>query len=263
MSGLDRINALMLRQLYLYKRSVPRIMELFYWPLMELFLWGFLSIYLVKFNLANFNAATVLLGAIILWNLLTQSQRGVSIAFLEEVWTKNFVNLFVAPLRMWEFLASTAFIGVLRLVAISAVLSVVAAILYAFNIFQFGWSLIPFVANLLLFGWILGIFTTALIFRYGTGAQALVFGIVFLLQPISAVLYPVSVLPRGVQYVALALPSTHVFEGMRAVINSGYLPLGTFLWASLLNLIFLVVSLWFFYRMFGWMKNQGLLMKLE
>jgi len=138
-----------------------------------------------------------------------------------------------------------------------------AFIFYAFNIFTFGISLIPFMANLLLFGWIIGLFTTAIILRYGTSAQVLSFGLIFLIQPFSAVFYPVSVLPNGVQQVAYILPSTHVFEGMRSVIQNGAIPLQDLFWATLLNILFLSLVLVYFYRMFAWVKKSGRLMKLD
>ena len=95
-----RIEALFIRHMYLYKRSVPRIMDIFYWPVMELLLWGFISLYLDKLNIGGFNAITVLLGAIIFWDLLNQSQRAVSIAFLEDVWERNLLNIFISPVTV-------------------------------------------------------------------------------------------------------------------------------------------------------------------
>ena len=90
---LHRINALLIRHLYLYQRSFPRIMDIIYWPVMELLVWGFLSVYIEKMNLGGFNVVTVLLGAVIFWDFLNQSQKSVSIAFLEEVWEKNIAKL--------------------------------------------------------------------------------------------------------------------------------------------------------------------------
>ena len=54
-----RIKALLLRHLYLYQRSFPRLMDLFYWPILELLLWGFLSLYLQKLQVGGFNAVTL------------------------------------------------------------------------------------------------------------------------------------------------------------------------------------------------------------
>lgn len=258
-----RIKALLIRNLYLYQRSFPRLMDIFYWPVMELLVWGFLSVYLEKMNLGTVNVVSMLLGAIILWDLLARSQQAVSVSFLEEVWEKNLLNIFVTPLKIGEFLASTVFIGLVRIILVGIVAAVLAFVLYRFNFFQFGFYLIPFIFNLFFFGWILGIFTTAIILRYGTSAQVLAFGFIFLIQPFSAVFYPVSALPEWIRWLSYVLPSTHVFEGMRSVIATGTLPLTDFWFALALNILYLIITLWFFFKMFALVKDRGLLMKLD
>ncbi len=258
-----RINALLIRHLYLYKRSMPRIMDLVYWPVMELLLWGFLSAYIERMNIAGFNAVTVLLGAIIFWDLLSQSQRAVSISFLEEVWEKNFLNIFVTPLKLSEFLTATFLLAVVRIAAVAVILAGLAFLFYNFNLFTFGFALIPFMINLLLFGTAIGIFTISIILRFGTSAQILAFGFILLIQPFSAVFYPVSVLPNFLQPVSYLFPSTYVFEGMRAVIAQGSIPTNLLLGAFVSNAVYLSLSLWFFFRMFAHVKKAGKLLKLE
>ncbi|MEK9174735.1 MAG: ABC transporter permease [Patescibacteria group bacterium] len=260
---LHRIKALLIRHLYLYQRSVPRLMDIFFWPILELLLWGFLSIYLEKLNLGGLNVVTVLLGAIIFWDLMSQSQRTISTTFLEEVWERNLLNIFVSPLKLGEFLVSSVLIAVVRIIIVGVVMAGLAWMLYQFNLLMFGFYLILFMLNLLIFGWTLGFFTTGIILRFGSAAQVLAFGLVFLLQPFSAVFYPVSVLPQALQYVANILPSTHVFEGMRAVIATGTLPVNNLIWAFGTNIFYLVLVLWFFARMFARVKNKGMLMKLD
>lgn len=260
---LHRIKALIIRHLYLYQRSLPRLMDIFFWPILELFLWGFLSVYLQKMNMGRLNVITILLGAIILWDLLSQSQRAISTSFLEDVWEKNLINIFVTPLKVSEFLVSTVILGFVRILMVGIVMGLLAFFLYHFNLFFFGVYLIFFAANLLLFGWSLGLFTTGIILRYGTSAQVLAFGFIFLIQPFSAVFYPVSALPRSVQFIAYAFPSTHVFEGMRAVIATGAFPKGDLIWALVTNFIYLLLVLLFFYKMFSRVKRQGTMMKLD
>ncbi|OHA26531.1 MAG: hypothetical protein A3C06_03060 [Candidatus Taylorbacteria bacterium RIFCSPHIGHO2_02_FULL_46_13] len=258
-----RINALLIRHLYLFKRSVPRLMDIFFWPVMELLLWGFISVYISKLNIAGFNAVTVLLGAVIFWDLMSQSQRAVSIAFLEDVWERNFLNIFVTPLRLSEFLASTVILAFVRILMVGAVMSILAALFYQFNFLMFGLYLVPFMLNLLIFGSAIGLFTTALILRYGTSAQVLAFGLLFLVQPFSAVFYPVSALPSAVQWISYLIPSTYVFEGMRAVIATGMLPTSLLLGAIIANIIYFVGLSWYFYRSFAVVKNKGKLLKLD
>lgn len=258
-----RVQALLIRHLYLYKRSVPRIMDVVYWPVMELLLWGFLSLYLHKLDVPGLNAVAVLLGAVIFWDLLNQSQRAISVAFLEDVWERNLLNIFVTPLKVSEFLMSTLLLGFVRIVLVGIVMSILAIIFYHFNVFVLGIYLIPFFINLLIFGWSLGLFTTGIILRYGTSAQVLAFGFLLLIQPFTAVFYPVSALPVFFQYIAYLLPSTYVFEGMRSVIATGTMPISMLVLALITNIVYLVIVSWFFYRMFAYVKRQGKLMKLN
>jgi len=260
---LHRINAILMRHLYLFQRSMPRIMDILFWPILELLVWGFLSLYLQELNLSNVNVITFLLGAIIFWDILNQSQKAVSISFLEDVWEKNFLNIFVSPLRIGEFLTASGLIALIRIILVSIILGVLSFVLYKFNIFQFGFYLIPFLFNLLVFGFILGIFTTGIILRFGTAAQILAFGIIVLIQPFSAVFYPVSALPHYLQYVSYIIPSTYVFEGMRAVAATGTLPVRDLVLALGTNAVYLVLVLWFFYKMFALVKVKGRLMKLD
>jgi ABC-2 type transport system permease protein len=231
---------------------------------MTLLLWGFVSEYLQasKFS-GSVNIVTVLLGAVILWEILSEGQHSLSVAFLEDIWEKNLLNIFVTPLKLSEFLTATALLGLIRVFLISVVMTIVAFFAYSFNLFSFGFYIIPFAFNLILFGWILGLLITGIILRFGTSAQVLAFGIMFLIQPFTAVFYPVSILPKYIQYISYSLPSTYVFEGLRAVTNSGIFLSSYFLIGLGLNLVYLALSLWFFYRMFARVKKNGSLTKLD
>ncbi|MBU6231193.1 MAG: ABC transporter permease [Patescibacteria group bacterium] len=258
-----RIKALIIRQLYLYPRSFPRLMDVFLWPILELLVWGFLSVYLERLNLNTVNILALLLGAMIFWELLNRSQSAVTIGFLEDVWEKNLLNLFVTPVRVIEFLLSGAALGLIRIVMQGVILGVVALILYGFNIFQYGLYTIPFVISLLWFGWIMGLFVVAIILRFGTTAQVLAFGVIFLIQPFSAVFYPVSALPQWIQWLSYMLPSTYVFEGMRAIVSSGAVSGMALLISFALNAAYMALVFWFFYSMFRKVKERGLLLKLD
>src|SRR3989304_436781 len=165
-----RIFAIVMRHLYLYKRSLSRLMEIFYWPLLDLLVWGFITLYLDQFKGTLPNFLAFFLGALILWDILYRSQQGISISFLEEVWSRNLLNLFISPLRPGEFLIATMLISVFKLLSAALVTVILAWLMYSFNIFLIGLALIPFVLNLILLGWAIGILTTTLILRYGQKA---------------------------------------------------------------------------------------------
>jgi ABC-2 type transport system permease protein len=257
-----RIFAIALRHLYLYKRSISRLMEIFYWPLLDLLIWGFITIYLDQFRGSLPNFVAFFLGALILWDILYRSQQGISVSFLEEVWSRNLLNLFVSPLRPGEFLIATMLISLFKLLSAALVMAILAWLMYSFNIFLVGLALIPFVMNLILLGWSIGILTTTLILRYGQKAEILAWGLAFLFQPVSAVFYPVSVLPAVLQKIAWFIPATHVFEGMRSVIRHEGLPVEHLIWAFGLNAVYLLASLLLFYHVFTIVRQKGLLLRV-
>lgn len=256
-----RIHALTLRYLYLYPRSVPRVLDIFFWPLVDILVWGFLTMYLIQLRAGVPNILTILLGAIIFWDFILRSQQAVSISFLEEVWERNLLNVFVTPLRISEFLAATVLVGVVRVTLIGITLGV-SSLLFNFNILSLGLLLIPFVVNLFFFGWILGLVATSILLRFGQSAQVIAFALTTLLQPFLAVFYPVSVLPPFLRPISLAIPATHVFEGMRAVVISGSFSLEHIVWATLLNIVWFVLSVFLFFKMFDYVREKGRLTKL-
>ncbi|HEY5649588.1 MAG TPA: ABC transporter permease [Nitrospiria bacterium] len=259
---LHRILALVGRHLMLYRRSPTRIMEIVYWPLLDLLVWGFITVYLAQFREGLPAFVTFFIGALILWDILFRAQQGICISFLEEIWSRNFLNLFVSPLRTGEYLASIMVVSILKVTAAATFTVVIALLLYDFNIFIIGVSLVPFVFNLVIMGWAVGIMTTAIILRYGQQAEVLAWGLAFLFQPISAVFYPVSVLPGILQVIAQVIPAAHIFEGMRAVINTQAFPAEELIWATGLNVFYIWGSIVFFNWMFRRVKDKGLLVRV-
>jgi ABC-2 type transport system permease protein len=257
-----RIWAMAYRHFCLYRGSWPRVLELMYWPVLQMVIWAFVTQYAGAFQGATAIAAGALIGAVLLWETATRSQLGFTIAFLEEIWSRNLGNLFVSPIRPWELLVSLALMSFARVGVGIGAASVLAALLYAFRITDLGLSLIPFMASLMVFGWAIALGVTALILRYGAGAESLAWTIVFGLAPISAVFYPVSVLPPWLQGVALSLPTTHVFEGMRAVLAGGGFPAAHLAWAFALNLVLLGLATLLFVAVFRVARRRGLLLNV-
>ncbi len=255
-----RVVALASRHLYLYRRSLPRLMEIFFWPLLDLLLWGFITFYLEKVRPDLPTFVKFFLGALILWDVLYRAQQGFSVSFLEEIWSRNLLNLFVSPMRPIEFLASLMCISIFKLLSAAVVTALLAWVFYSFNILLLGVALIPFVLNLTLMGWAIGLITIAVILRYGQEAEVMAWGLAFLVQPISAVFYPVSILPVWLQPFALAMPASHVFEGMRQVVEGGPFPVSSLFTAFVLNGIYLAMATALFYRNLRVVKMKGLLM---
>jgi ABC-2 type transport system permease protein len=172
------------------------------------------------------------------------------------------MNLFASPLKPGEFLAATMIISLSKVGAVLIVSVLVAWAFYSFNLFILGISLIPFILNLIIMGWVIGILTTAIIMRYGQEAEVLAWGMVFIFQPVSCVFYPISVLPGFLQTVAQLIPAAHVFEGMRDVITNSNFPLTELMWASGLNAIYLFAAILWFHYVYGVAKDKGILVRV-
>jgi ABC-2 type transport system permease protein len=261
--SLNTVSALVLRYIFLYTRHPVRFVELIFWPLVDLLVWGFLTIYLQKQAAGGFPATiTFLIGGMILWDVLFRSQQGVAISFLEDVWTRNLLNVFVAPVRTVEYVAATCLVGVLRVAFTLVILAAVGSAAYGFHLTALGLGLLPFLANLMLFGWFLGMVSTALIMRWGQAAESLAWAVPFFIQPLAAVFYPVSVLPSWLQPIAHALPCTPIFEGMRTVLAGHPTPWGEIQQALVLNLVWGALAAWFFAANLRHVRKTGLLVKV-
>lgn len=257
------IHALVVRYLVLYTRNWIRCIEIVFWPMMDLLVWGFLTIYIKQETTGEFpRIIQFLIGAMIFWDVLFRSQQSVAVSFLEDIWTRNLLNIFVAPIRVPEYILATCIVGLVRISVILTILTFTSIILYGFNLMDLGWYLIPFFANLLVFGWSLGIFTTALIIRWGQAAEALAWAIPFFIQPVVAVFYPVSVLPHWIQPVSWLIPCTYAFEGMRAVLGGEGFIWSYFFKAVGLNLVVLFLCGSFFAMMLSSARKRGLLTRI-
>lgn len=214
-----RIAAITSRYWYLFRGSWPRVIELAYWPTLNVVTWGFTSRFLEHDSSWLGNAAGIMVSAVLLWDIMFRGQLGVSVSFLEELWSRNLAHIFISPLRPGEWVVSLMLMSVIRLLIGIVPAVLVAALLYHYSIFDLGFALIPYVLNLIVMGWWLGLIIIGLILRWGMGAEGLAWMAVFILMPISAVFYPVSTLPEWLRAVSLCLPSTYVFEGMRSVLQ--------------------------------------------
>src|SRR5579862_1960189 len=98
-----RIAAIALRQAYLLRGSPARVLPLFAWVAIDIVLWGFISRYLNGVAASGFNFIPSLLGAVLLWDFLVRVMLGVTTAFFEDVWSRNFLNIFATPLEISDY----------------------------------------------------------------------------------------------------------------------------------------------------------------
>ncbi|KKR31082.1 MAG: ABC-2 type transporter [Candidatus Gottesmanbacteria bacterium GW2011_GWA2_41_12] len=256
-----RIGGMVFRHIYLWRKSLSRFTDTFYWPVLSLLIWGYVSIYFINKGSPP-NLIASLLGGLIFWTLIQRSQQDMSIGMLEDGWNRNLINIFATPITIWEYLIGLMVVAFIKMMAGFIVVGIVAFFLFHFNIYSFGIYLPLFILNLLLCGWWAGIVTNGLIIRYGYEMEALAWTIIFLLQPFSGVFYPISILPGWMQIIARLTPPSYIFEGLRALVFDGYFDWMLFGQSLGLNIIFIILTLLFYKRMFDSARDKGYLTKL-
>ena len=260
MPSLRRIYALVLRHTYLLRSSGPRILELMYWPTVQMTLWGFITLFFINHSSWLAQASGVLLSAVLLWDVLFRGQLGVSLVFMEEMWSRNLGHLFVSPLRPFELGCALLTMSLIRTLIGVGGAALIAIPLFHFSIFDLGLPLLAFFVNLLAMGWSIGLLVSGLVLRYGLGAESLAWIAIFAVQPISGVYYPIATLPEWLQYVAAILPSSHVFEGMRSVLFDYVFRVDLLLQAMLLNVVYLAGGFAAFLAFFKVARVRGQLL---
>jgi ABC-2 type transport system permease protein len=262
MSGFRRIFAMVMRYLYLMRRSWPRLIELVYWPTVQMILWGLINRFFAEQSTWVAQGAGILIGAVLLWDVLYRSQLGVSVVFFEELYSRNLAQLFVSPLRPLELVISLLAVSFIRTSIGIGAAALLAIFLYRYSIFEMGLPLVAFFSNLLVMGWAIGLMVVALVLRYGLGAEGLAWAVIFAVAPLCGIYYPIAVLPAWLQKVALLLPASHVFEGMRAIVRDHVFPLGSFWAAVWLNIAYLAIGVVLYLLAFRVARKRGLLLQM-
>jgi ABC-2 type transport system permease protein len=257
--NLKRTAAVFLRQLYLLRGSVARFLPLFAWVAVDIVLWGFITRYLNTVAAPGFNFVPALLGAVLLWDFFARVMHGVTTAFLEDVWSRNFLNFFASPLSISEYLGGLVLSSIATSVIGLAVMILLATVVFGLSFAAYGFVLAPFLLVLFLFGIALGIVGAGVVLRLGPASEWFVWPLPALVSPFAGVFYPLSTLPGWMRGVARGLPPSYVFEQMRAVVAGGTASWTQLLWGTCLALVYVLLACWFFARVHRHAVRTGLI----
>ena len=241
-ASVRRIWAMVLRHWYVIRSSWPRTAELIYWPLVQMLTWGFLQTYLAQATSFASKAAGLFIGAVLLWDILVRGQLGFSIAFLEELWARNLGHLMMSPLRPAELIASLIVVSLIKLTVAMVPVAFMAYWFFGFNLLSLGVAFAALFANLIVMSWSMGLLAAGVVLRWGLGAESFAWLVAFALLPLCCVYYPLATLPDWLQPVALALPPTYVFEGLRALVVNHTFEAGLMVKALMLNLVYFALG---------------------
>lgn len=257
--SITRIYAVVLRYMYNFRHSYDRITDAFYWPALDLLLWGLTGFYFASLNKDATSAVVAVISGIVFWIIIWRAQYEVTINLLTELWDKNLINFFGAPLKFSEWIASVMIVGIIKALLSFFFAIAVTYLFYKINIFIiFGWYIPVFIILLLLSGWATGFFVSSVLFRYGTKVQTLGWSFIWALAPFSAVYYPVSIMPDWAQILSRLIPTSYVFEQMRALILLHKVDVNQLLICLALNLFYFILGLISIRASFNKLKERGL-----
>lgn len=254
-----RTYAIMLRQWYLIRGSFARVFPLIAWVGVDMVLWGFLTQYLNSVSTPGFNFVPALLGAVLLWDFFIRIMQGVTMAFFEDVWSRNFLTVFASPLYISEYVIGLVLSSIVTSIIGLLVMLLIATLFFHLSFFVYGLAVIPFLIILFLFGIALGVFGSALVLRFGPPSEWFIWPIPAVISPFVGVLYPIATLPSWMRFVAYGLPPTYVFEGLRTIVAGGGIQPGTLLWSGLLTLGYILLAYWFFLAIYRHALKTGLI----
>lgn len=260
--NLTRVSGIMLRHLAVYRSNLARLNEILLWPVFELLLWGFFGTYVGRLSTLG-NIVTLLLGALLLWTVFARVQQSISVSFLMELWSRNIMNMFIAPISIPEYLTALVVVGLLKVLFVGGLMIVLAWAFYQINLFVIGFALVPLALALILFAWAIGTFIVGIVLRFGQGAESIAWMFAFFLQPFGAVFFPLSIYPQWLQHILWWIPLPHIFEALRSVFAGNGLPTVHLAWAFGLNAVYLVAAFAFFGVMFEKARARGFLLKLQ
>ena len=260
--NLNRMYGLFLRHFYLIKSSLPRVLDLIYWPTIQIILWGFISKFFSIYSEYYNNTLGIILTCAILYDILFRSSISFNMLFLEEIWSRNFTNLFIAPLKLKEIIISLIFTALVRTLIGLVPAIILTSPLFGISILKLGFPLLILFLSLYMFGITLGLFVSSGLMRFGPSFENIAWSSLFLLAPLGCIYYPIEILPEFFQVIAKGLPLVYVFDETRNILINGLVDFENIKQAYLLNLVYLIFGIGLFYLSFLRARIKGTLMNM-
>ena len=254
-----RTFAVVLRQFYLIRGSFSRLFPLFAWVAIDMVLWGFITKYLNSVSASGFDFVPALLGTVLLWDFLVRVMQGVTMAFFEDVWSRNFLNIFATPLSISDYLGGLVISSIATSSIGLVVMLMLTTTIFGLSFLSYGIMIVPYILILFLCGIALGIVSSAVVLRMGPAAEWFIWPLPALISPFAGVFYPIATLPKWMQFVSTLLPPSYVFEGMRSVLAGHRISPSTVLLGGGLATVYILLACWVFARTYRYAVRTGLL----
>tara|TARA_B100000123_G_C25517432_1_gene335098 strand:- start:42 stop:602 length:561 start_codon:yes stop_codon:yes gene_type:complete len=182
--------------------------------------------------------------------------------FLEEIWSRNFTNLFIAPITIGEMITSLTFTAILRAMIGMVPAAILAIPFFGVSVFNLGIPLLFLLLSLYLFGITLGLLVTSGLLRFGPSFENIAWASLFFLAPLGCIYYPIEILPNSLQIIAKALPLVHIFEEMRSILLNGNVNYFDIIKSISISILYFILGVIIFYVSYFGAKVRGTLINM-
>jgi ABC-2 type transport system permease protein len=182
--------------------------------------------------------------------------------FLEEIWSRNFTNLFIAPIKISEIIVALTLTAIFRTL-IGLVPAALAALpVCGVSLFHIGVPLIFLLISLYIFGVTLGLLVTAGLLRFGPSFENIAWASLFFLAPLGCIYYPIEILPNFLQIIAKVLPLVYIFEELRNILINNIVNYQAIILSIAISIIYFIAGILVFYFAYFGAKKRGTLINM-
>ncbi len=250
------IYAILLQEYYMVRGSLEIIFDIFLYTLASIVIFGFIASFLGGGS--NGRTVQTLLITVTFWEALRINQYSTSVSTLWNMWAHNLSNMFIAPLKMSEYLTAHVISATAKSATMLVSAFVVSRWVFGINMLELGIGTILFAyLNMIIFATAIGLLLIGLVFQYGNRVQAITWGLIFLIQPLCAVFFPIKTLPAGLAIMSRLIPVSYIFEWLRAVYLHQSYSGRTIGFAFLANLLLLGICMYIFSLQVKAAKKSG------
>ncbi len=259
MISIAPIQAVVLRYIRLWRRDLNSLLFAFYWPILDVLVWGFMGAWIQSTQTDGFEnyQAAALLG-ILLWQTAARGANVIGMAFMEELWSCNIVNLFSLPIRMGEWIIGIILYTMIMMFMTTLFAMTLIYFFYTVSIMQVISTFLIFFLPLFFSGIWLGFTILQILIILGKRGMELAFVVAWFLLPFSGAFYPIDVLPHWLQVVSSVFPMNYVFEGMRGYLMHQQDPTWHLVKGLILSILYAAASIALFVYCFNRSKQKGL-----
>jgi ABC-type multidrug transport system ATPase subunit len=255
---INRAFAFTIRSAIFARRNLFVMTDVFFWPMISLVSIGLMA----KFVQLGPQTLGFVMTGTVAAGILQIVQLDVGYAALYELWSKSYKHTLLTPVGVSEGVTGTLVIGIVRGFIAFVLLSFAAAWGFGFHLPGI-WVTALFLAGLFACAFILGILVNILILSFGQKVEITAWMFAHLFMILCGIYYPVDMLPKFFQYLALLVPITHFLEFFRQSYGFKAHTQYPLLTGFALTMLYMILSLRLLGHAYTRARKKGIIIRLS